>query len=228
MRLDGLGGRLREARQQRGLSLRSVAQSLGVSASLVSQVEMGKTQPSVATLYAMANHLGVSLDALVGREHNGERLRDGGPSSANGVVQRARDNPAIEMENGVRWERLASETGGPADPILATYEPGASSSIEGRLMRHTGIEYAYLLEGELVLHLEFDTVTLCAGDSMCFDSERPHMFSNQSGVRARGIWFVAGRRQGPVTPPPASNGVSRPHRSPASAVDVLRAIDELE
>jgi len=226
---DGLGARLREARQEQGLSLRSLAQSLGVSASLVSQVEMGKTQPSVATLYAMASHLGVSLDALVGRERNGDRRRDaGGPSSASGAVQRARDNPAIEMENGVRWERLASETGGPADPILVTYEPGASSSVEGKLMRHSGIEYAYLLEGELVLHLEFDTVTLRAGDSMSFDSERPHMFSNQSAVRARGIWFVAGRRQDPLTRADVPNGISRRHRSPASAVDVLRAIDELE
>ena len=51
---------------QRGLSLRSVAQALGVSASLISQVETGKTQPSVSTLYAMANHLGVSLDELLG------------------------------------------------------------------------------------------------------------------------------------------------------------------
>ena len=63
---ESLGDRLRQARTKRGLSLRSVAQALGVSASLISQVEIGKTQPSVSTLYALASHLGVSLDELLG------------------------------------------------------------------------------------------------------------------------------------------------------------------
>ena len=66
MPATGIGARLRDARMQRGLSLRGVANALGVSASLVSQVETGKTQPSVSTLYAIANHLGVSLDELLG------------------------------------------------------------------------------------------------------------------------------------------------------------------
>ncbi|MGN6503633.1 MAG: helix-turn-helix domain-containing protein, partial [Pseudolysinimonas sp.] len=66
MTAEDIGARLRDARLQRGLSLRSVAQALGVSASLISQVETGKTQPSVSTLYAMVNHLGVSMDELLG------------------------------------------------------------------------------------------------------------------------------------------------------------------
>ena len=64
MTADSVGARLREARTEKRLSLRSVAAALGVSASLISQVETGKTQPSVATLYALATHLGLSLDDL--------------------------------------------------------------------------------------------------------------------------------------------------------------------
>jgi transcriptional regulator with XRE-family HTH domain len=179
------------------LSLRSVALSLGVSASLVSQVETGKTQPSVATLYAMANHLGVSLDELLGIVPPSGRPGAGMFGHA-GVplpnVQRAADNPIIEMENGVRWERLAVGSGGPADSILVTYEPGASSSVEGRLMRHAGIEYAYVLEGELTLRLDFDSFVLGPGDSLQFESIRPHLFSNTGTTVAKGIWFVLGRR----------------------------------
>jgi transcriptional regulator with XRE-family HTH domain len=225
---DGLGARLREARTQRGLSLRSVAQSLGVSASLISQVEIGKTQPSVATLYAMANHLGVSLDDLLGIT-----TPDAGPSSASGAtgpgqpnVQRAADNPVIEMENGVRWERLAAGSG-PADPLLVTYEPGASSSVEGKLMRHAGIEYAYLLEGELTLHLDFETYTLGPGDSLQFDSVRPHLYSNRGSTIAKGIWFVVGRRQHNQAMRDAPGSDSAQAGSPVgSAVDVLRAMDD--
>jgi len=163
----------------------------------VSQVETGKTQPSVSTLYAIANHLGVSLDELLGITPTTGRPAPTmfghiGPALPN--VQRAADNPIIEMENGVRWERLAVGSGGPADAILVTYEPGASSSVEGKLMRHSGIEYAYMLEGELTLQLDFDSFVLRPGDSLQFESVRPHMFSNQGNAVAKGIWFVFGRR----------------------------------
>ncbi|WP_300594346.1 helix-turn-helix transcriptional regulator, partial [Microbacterium sp.] len=111
---EGLGAKLREVRTAKGMSLRSLAQALGVSASLISQVEIGKTQPSVSTLFAMANHLGVSLDELVGN------VPTASPSPVAPVptppdastVRRAAEYPVIEMENGVRWEKLASVPGG--------------------------------------------------------------------------------------------------------------------
>ncbi|MFB2579656.1 helix-turn-helix domain-containing protein [Herbiconiux sp. P15] len=243
---DGLGARLREARLKRGLSLRSVAQSLGVSASLISQVEIGKTQPSVATLYAMASHLGVSLDDLLGMGA-GSIASAGGASAGSGSgsgdaptqmfghagpplpdVQRAAENPVIEMENGVRWERLAAGAGGPVDALLVTYEPGASSSVEGKLMRHAGFEHAYLLEGELTLHIDFETHVLGPGDSLQFDSVRPHLYSNRGSVPAKGVWFVFGRRQQNLAMRDAPQGeTAAPEGSPGSAVDVLRQMDGL-
>ena len=51
--------------QARGLSLRGLAEVLGVSPSLISQVENGRAKPSVNTLYALANELGISLDVLL-------------------------------------------------------------------------------------------------------------------------------------------------------------------
>jgi transcriptional regulator with XRE-family HTH domain len=229
---DGLGARLREARTKRGLSLRSVAQSLGVSASLISQVEIGKTQPSVSTLYAMANHLGVSLDELLGIPASGDVTTAslfGHAGAALPDVQRGSENPVIEMENGVRWERLAAGAGGPADALLVTYQPGASSSIEGKLMRHAGIEYAYMLEGEITLNLDFDTHVLGPGDSLQFDSVRPHLYTNNGRTIAKGVWFVFGRRQQNLAmrDAPGSEPL-QPGAAMGSAVDVLRAMDDLE
>ncbi|TFI42469.1 helix-turn-helix domain-containing protein [Rhodococcus sp. 1R11] len=226
---EGLGARLREARQRRGLSLRSLANALGVSASLVSQVEMGKTQPSVATLYAMASHLEVSLDDLVGNDvATDHRGVTNGLNSKIDAVQRKKDNPLIEMENGVQWERMAYAPGGPADSLLVTYQPGACSSVDGKMMRHSGIEYAYLLEGELTLNLEFDVVTLSTGDSLCFDSTRPHMYSNRGTVKARGLWTVVGRRDSDLVTAARPSTDSKARKKASSAVDVLRSIDELD
>ncbi|WP_142140238.1 helix-turn-helix domain-containing protein [Acidovorax sp. SLBN-42] len=229
-----IGLRLREARQSRGMSLRSVAQSLGVSASLVSQVETGKTQPSVATLYALVNHLGISLDDVLGvtpapratpHPSPGEPQPFVGPSRI--AIQRAENNPVLEMENGVRWERLAIGADGPADALLVTYERGASSSIEGKLMRHAGLEYAYIIEGELTMQLEFDTYVLRAGDSVHFDAVRPHLYSNNGTVPARGVWFVLGRREHADTMPDQAGQRARHDGALGSAVDVLRAMDRL-
>ncbi|HRQ01098.1 MAG TPA: cupin domain-containing protein [Terrimesophilobacter sp.] len=228
MTADSVGARLREARTQKRLSLRSLAQSLGVSASLISQVETGKTQPSVQTLYAMAMHLDLSLDELLGVAAGGTR-----PNASDRVehapvtVQRGEDNPVLEMENGVRWERLASQPGSPADAILVTYDPGASSSVEGKLMRHRGVEYAYVLEGELTLQLEFDVHRLGPGDSLQFDSIRPHLYTNEGTVPAKGIWFVIGRREGNDAMPDAPGARSSSGSAHlGSAVDVLRAMDD--
>ena len=232
MTTEDIGARLRDARLQRGLSLRSVAQALGVSASLISQVETGKTQPSVSTLYAMVTHLGVSMDELLGVvPTNTTRSSQifGHAGRVLPAVQRAGENPVLEMENGVHWERLAVGEGGPADALLVSYDPGASSSIEGKLMRHSGIEYAYILEGELTLQLDFDTHVLGPGDSLQFDSVRPHLYSNNGTSVARGVWFVVGRRQQNQSMPTAPGAESGRAGAPlSSAVDVLRAMDDLK
>jgi transcriptional regulator with XRE-family HTH domain len=230
MTADDIGRRLREVRLERGLSLRSLAQTLGVSASLISQVETGKTQPSVSTLFAMVTQLGMSLDEFLSPDGAAGAVPSApaqpSGSSGSSIVQRGADNPVLEMENGVRWERLAVGPGRPADVLLVTYAPGASSSVEGKLMRHAGFEYAYMLEGELTLQVEFDTYVLRAGDSLQFDSIRPHMFSNNSTGVARGVWFVVGRREHNLQMSAAGGEDARP-AGISSAVDVLRAMDGL-
>ncbi|HEY5905987.1 MAG TPA: helix-turn-helix domain-containing protein [Actinomycetota bacterium] len=224
MAATDIGERLRDARQRQGLSLRGLAKSLGVSPSLISQVETGKTQPSVSTLYAIVSELGISLDEVLGV---GPASGRNTPSSRPSPVQRAADNPVLEMENGVRWERLAVGEGA-ADALLVTYEPGATSSVEGRLMRHSGVEYACILEGELTLQLDFDTYVLGPGDSLHFDSVRPHLYSNNGSTPARGIWFVVGRREQNRAMPDAPGAPEFDAEAPLnSAVDVLRAMDGL-
>jgi transcriptional regulator with XRE-family HTH domain len=64
-----IGQQLRRARIAAGLSLREMARRVDVSASFISQVELGRTMPSVGTLYAIASELGVSLDGLMPPAH---------------------------------------------------------------------------------------------------------------------------------------------------------------
>ena len=226
-----IGAELRRVRIARKLSLRSVATAVNVSASLLSQVETGKTQPSVSTLYALVNHLGISLDGLMKGQSSA-----GVASSAtanyedghHGIVQRRSENPSIEMENGVVWERLADGGRVDADPLMVTYEPGSSSSVEGKMMRHDALEYGVIIEGTLTLRIEADSYELMPGDSFSFDANQLHMYENNSSKPARGIWFVIANREHEVKNlsnlGPAKNSASS---LPAkSAVDVLNAMGD--
>jgi transcriptional regulator with XRE-family HTH domain len=62
--LEGLGRELRARRLQAGVGQRALARDVGVSASLISQIEHGRSIPSVGTLYAIVNRLGISLDEI--------------------------------------------------------------------------------------------------------------------------------------------------------------------
>jgi uncharacterized cupin superfamily protein len=94
-------------------------------------------------------------------------------------------------------------------------------------MRHSGVESAYILEGELTLQLEFDVHVLGPGDSLQFDSVLPHLYSNQGSTIAKGVWFVVGRRQQgeDLTPAPGLESLARTNLG--SAVDVMRAMDDI-
>ena len=237
MQLD-VGSELRRVREARKLSLRAVAASVGVSASMLSQVETGKTQPSVSTLYALVNHLGISLDGLMGTASVGALTlglgTDGGVEEpdvvrvSDSVVQRRADNPIIEMENGVTWERMAVGSTNIADPLIVTYPPKGSSSSEGKMTRHAALEYGVILEGQLTLRIDFETYDLYPGDSFCFDANRPHLYINSSDESARGIWFVIGRREMGYQNL-ADLGHEHPghERTISSAVDVLVAMQAM-
>jgi transcriptional regulator with XRE-family HTH domain len=215
-----LGARLRDERQKAGMSLRELARRLGVSPSFVSQIENGKSSPSVATLYSIAQVLGTSIDSLFGHEATTEATTEaraapasaaGGPpvttvsrsalgSPADGFpagrkrsrlsVTRPGDRPRLVMDSDVVWEQLAGNTGRDLDFIEIIYPPHSSSTTDQRMLQHAGYEYGYVLAGELEVTVGFETVRLAAGDSIGFDSAVPHLIRNVTDAPARGIWVV--------------------------------------
>lgn len=207
-----LGSQLRAARTKAKISLRELARRVGISASFMSQVELGRAVPSIGTLYTIVSELGLSLDTLMSGEHSTPAPRadgagsDGAATALTGHsaftasagsalpgVQRAGDHPEINM-GGVRWERLTER----ADPLVeflrVTYAPGSESCAAGDLMRHPGWEYFHILSGHLNVQVAFDSDVLGPGDSMNFDSNVPHRLSNTSGEDCIAIWAVVGRQ----------------------------------
>jgi transcriptional regulator with XRE-family HTH domain len=183
-----IGPRLRAERERRRIGLRELARRVDVSASLISQIELGRATPSVGTLYAIANELGLSLDELF----TGEAPRQLEPVPS-GPVVRAAQRQVIHFESGVTWERMSPPADHGADFLYVVYEVGGASAPEDSLVRHGGREYGHLLEGRLGVTVGFETYELAPGDAIAFDSSAPHRLFNPGDVPARAIWFVVGR-----------------------------------
>src|SRR3954471_2476792 len=101
-----VGARLRAAREDLGISLRELARRVGVSASLVSQIELDRVNPSVSTLYALVTELGMTMSDVFGDSRNAERLPTAGLRSEDGLDARPETRRVINLDSGVRWERL--------------------------------------------------------------------------------------------------------------------------
>ena len=196
--LATLGERLRRARTARGLSLRAIARRIGVSPSLISQVETGRAKPSVSTLYALAAELGISLDELMFMDAPPPVAEDEAGTAAAATipddpVQRADSRASISLGSGVLWERLTTESLRNVDFLYVTYEVGGASSPADAFQRHKGQEWGYVLSGTLHVNIGFDEYDVGPGDAITFDSAVPHRLSNQGEEPVRAIWFVMGR-----------------------------------
>lgn len=206
-----VGQRLRSAREELGLSLREVARRLDISASALSQIETGKSRPSVKTLYAIVSELGLSMDQLFadsGSQPRSSRApstpeeaaaaaapNGGGQEVQLPVVQPAASRSSLDLDSGVTWDRLTAAHDPNVDFLHTTYHPGSSSSGSEKLVRHNGREYGVVLSGELELTVGFEKYLLGPGDACSFDSNEPHRLANPGSVDATAIWFVIGRRQ---------------------------------
>jgi transcriptional regulator with XRE-family HTH domain len=197
--LEDIGTRLREERDRVQISQRELARRIGLSASMISQIESGQSKPSVSTLYAIVSELGVSVDDIfrggngVAATADAEGGNGPGPPADHGAMVRLEDRHVIDLDSGVRWERLTTHEHEDVDFLHVIYDVGGSSASDDKMMRHPGREYGVVLEGRLGVQLGFEEYALGPGDSIAFDSTQPHRLWNIGDVPVSGIWFVVGR-----------------------------------
>jgi transcriptional regulator with XRE-family HTH domain len=211
-----IGEKLRAVRQERQISLRELADKAEISASMLSQIETGKTSPSVRSLYNIASALAVSvdyffpeqdntlavqekLDAGTAGELTASEMRDAKlngtmenimvfPPAQSSPIVHANSRPNIELKGGVKWSRLTALAESGAEFLEITYAPGAMSGVN--MSHHEGREFGFVLEGELVIELGFESYVLNMGDSIIFASTTPHRLINKSARPTRAIWVV--------------------------------------
>lgn len=190
--------RLRAHRERRGVPARALAREIGVSPSLVSQIERGKANPSVATLYAIVSALDISLDELFADAAPGlPDIRTTDERVEDALILRSPRRPSIRLASGVHWQRLTPSADPDVDFLYVTYDVGGASCPPDALMRHNGREYGLVLAGRLGATVGFHSYELEPGDSIVLPSTTPHRFWTIGDEPTTVVWTVVGRTGDP-------------------------------
>jgi transcriptional regulator with XRE-family HTH domain len=185
-----VGGRIRAARTEQGMTLRELARRLGVSAGHISQVERGLVKPSISLVYSIADVLSLGMSDLFSSSGTAVASEEGvvRTPGEDRFVTRAAERRTINLDTGVRWELLTPTTREPVDFREIVYPAGSGSTQAGSFMRHNGREYGLVLSGRLRVQLEFDEYELGPGDTIAFESALPHRFWNEGPETVKAVW----------------------------------------
>ncbi|HEY1852982.1 MAG TPA: cupin domain-containing protein [Solirubrobacterales bacterium] len=185
----GIGARLTELRSQHRYSIRRLAREADVSASLVSDVEKGKVEPSISTLKRLAAALGTTLAYFFsGPAQQSGRIVRAGERDVLGEgaeLQSQAARSAIET-SGVRFEIASPADATTIEAIYGRYEAGASL---GDAITHEGEEWGMVLKGRLKVWVGEEIYFLDPGDAIGFHSTIPHRLENVSEDPLEYIWI---------------------------------------
>lgn len=168
-----VGRHLRELRAERGVSIRLLANQSGLNVNTLSLIENGKSSPSVGTLQLLANALDVPITAFF----------EGNPRKSSISYLKASQRRRIPFAHGTLEDLGSGLTLRGGQPLLVTMEPMADSG--STPIVHTGHEFVFCLEGQLMYLIESNLYQLEPGDSLIFEAYLPHCWRNMGSTPAR-------------------------------------------
>ncbi|WP_017793196.1 helix-turn-helix domain-containing protein [Leucobacter salsicius] len=179
--LAQIGFRLRVAREERGMTISSVAEFTGLTKGFISQVERGLASASITSLAAICD----ALTMPMGRLFDPPKV----------FVNRAADRPAARLMGDGVADSILSPPGQSDVQIIETWvEPGGGFEPEPYRLP-VDREFVVVLNGTLEMRIEADAYLLEEGDSMSFDARHAHIWRNPSeSERTRVLWVLSSDR----------------------------------
>jgi transcriptional regulator with XRE-family HTH domain len=175
-----VGVNIKRAREEMGLTLRSMAKRMGISASFLSQVECGKASPSLSTLKNISDVLGTTVSKLI---------EDGQKVEGNPIVRSDERKHLHEAGKGINLYLLTSrDPNKQMEPLLFKLKEGGTSG--SAAYKHFGQEFVLVLKGSIEVTLGEIVYILKKGDSIYFNSSIPHAFKNAGKEEAEAVWVV--------------------------------------
>ncbi len=184
---EAIGREVKRFREKTGLTISELANAASLSAGMLSKIENGATSPSLATLQALSRALQVPVTALF---KSYEEIRDA-------TFVKAGQGLTIERRGtraGHQYQLLGHSTHGPVmvEPYLITltHETDVFPAFQ-----HPGMEFLYMLEGNVVYRHGEKTYDMHPGDALFFDAEAPHGPDELRKLPARYISVISYRRE---------------------------------
>jgi transcriptional regulator with XRE-family HTH domain len=175
-----LGQRIRKLRHQRNLTLQQLGDATGLSPSMLSLVERGRTSPSIGSLVAVASALRVPLKALF----------DAGLPERQTYVARFDAQAVVSPMPGVSRRTAIADSVRHIEISVNEWQAGVAT--EPRPAHHPGFEYGLVLEGHLTVEVEGSRFVLGPGDLAWYESTSPHSLHNDSTEVVRAVWVNVG------------------------------------
>jgi len=157
--------RLYGLRDALGLTTTEVANACNLAESAYIEYESGRSDIPISLLQAVCKQYGVEMTALLFGEE---------PTMNAFSLTRAGSGTAMERSKAYKYQSLAAGfSHRKADPFIVTVEPKPEDT-PIHLNTHDGQEFNYVLEGTLLLNINKKELVLNQGDSIYFDSSKPH------------------------------------------------------
>ncbi|WP_211161023.1 helix-turn-helix domain-containing protein [Microcella alkalica] len=173
-----IGARLRAARLARGLTLEAVGAAAGISQGFVSKLERDQVSPSVASLVAICEAVGLKVGELF----------EPPPSQ---IVRAGEGAPINFGGEGAEEFLLTPGTQTDVEVIRSIIDPGGTAG-DDLYSLDCDVEFVYVLRGRLTIILGDDEHELAAGDSMTFRGRDPHTWHNASAEEGcEVLWVLA-------------------------------------
>jgi transcriptional regulator with XRE-family HTH domain len=170
-----VGRALRALCVKRGLSIRALAEKSGLAVNTLSLIQNDKSSPSVSTLQQLASALEVPITAF---------FENGSPKSRVAYIK-ASQRLGAAFAHGTLEDLGGGLPDRTVEPFVVTMKPNANSGVHPIV--HTGHEFVFCLEGQIVYTIEDCDYLLEPGDSLLFESHLPHRWQNVEVVPARAI-----------------------------------------
>ena len=172
---EHIGAKIRNLRNQNGLTQEELADRTELTKGFISQMERGLTAPSVSTLLDIVECLGTNLSDFF---HEENELQ---------IVYPKEDyfEKEDEHKNSITW-LIATAQSRSMEPILVQLQPGQSMPED---KPHEGEEFGYVLDGEIRLHYGEDVYTVRKGDSFIFPANRKHKISSACKKVSSILWI---------------------------------------
>jgi transcriptional regulator with XRE-family HTH domain len=176
------GDKFKRVRERQQITLTKLASNIGVSASLLSQIENNRISPSVDTLMAIADELEIDPNYLFQEVKQPRKVT---------IIRRDERNTL--KRDGVLYEQLSfpnwGDTQPPFEAFELTLEPGGQKGSEQ--FGHPGQEMGLLIAGEASLQYGNSEYSLSQGDSISFASRVPHILKNTGDTELKAIWIIS-------------------------------------